>query len=316
MPCPWMVRNMAKDNELRAARDWHDALVSEVAGLPAAISTAQSEVRVEDWMRLQNRAVELPGEIRRARLDVLPLELADAWAAAETAHAEETRLAESAVAAREAVDDIYADEPHRRRTDIEVAERHLTLINAKETQGAADKAYCEARDATCLALLRVDNIERELIALSGEPIQYGDGLRAAPRPLIVSAVASRREFGVLADRLDQVLPGPDDRTSRALLPGWTPPRWLTHRMGLGEQFFIAPATPAAVGPPPVARRKTNVVRDQRAERSQPPIDALTTEVVRRLDAGEDFVMTGMIAESLGLTEEQVAAASEALGVTR
>lgn len=211
------------------ARERLQALLAEQASLPTAINAARRAVHVEEWLRLQNRDVDLPTEIRAARIAVTRLELQKAWDAAEAAHEQEV-AAMAAFRAEQAAVDRLNDRLRRTlpASEADAVDRRADSDRARLAESAADRAYRAAQDATGLALARVDELSEQLVELTGEPVVDPAGACVRTGPLVSTIVVGPAQYGALADRLGTVTGAPDG--PHVMLAGTTPPRWVAHRV--------------------------------------------------------------------------------------
>jgi hypothetical protein len=219
----------------RARRRLAD-LEAERAALPDRLKAAQREEDPTAWLRASNRAEELVEDLEAARAALLPLELAEAWRRAEQCLAAEPAAHAAVVAAREAQARCREARPQPGCTRLDGIEWELAMERLGADTAAAELELANARDATALALIDVENRELDLIAATGEdPTEDAEGLRARPRPLQTCVItplpdrAAHEPARALAERVGHS--GTDG--SLVLLPGTVPPRWAAARMHAG-----------------------------------------------------------------------------------
>lgn len=229
---------ITEPDELAAARGRVEALHEELRTLDERTTAARRAADVAEWMALQNRADDLPEEIRAATVALLPLELEQAWQAAEQAvEVEAGREAEWRRRQAE-LEDLHVDkqlpvrsleEAWRVRTPEAMAALEVKQAAKAAERAAAEQAWDTARGVTDNALADVEDIESKMEAV-GLQVPDGAGLRARPRPL-------RRTVGTslhpsMATRIGEPTGGPRSLT---VLAGQVPPRWAARRIG-GSNF--------------------------------------------------------------------------------
>lgn len=219
-------------NQLATLQADHDTIDDQ-------IEAAEQAEDISAWLRLRNRKAALPDLVRHARLAVLPLELAAAWSAAEDCNEHEVRLAAELV---ERQSELTAAREHATKiaftaAPAERAEHGVVAQYAQDAERAADRDHEDARDATCVALHHVEQVEAEIALLTGEAPEAADGFRARPKPATGNYNLRVHDLGPLADLLDETSAMPPatmwfggDREWH-LRAGAVPPRSVAHRMG-------------------------------------------------------------------------------------
>ncbi len=165
------------------------ALETELRTIAGDIDTARRRGDTAEWLRLTTRETDLPGDIKAARVALLPAQLDQAWAVAERCAAAEAVARDNLNAARQARDEHVQLIGTPKRTAEQAAEYIGATARLRDAHHAADRAYRIAKHATVTALHEVDQLEAAILEATGEQPPVGDGLRAPMRRLKATVVS-------------------------------------------------------------------------------------------------------------------------------
>jgi hypothetical protein len=259
--------------EITEAQQALDELRSELASIDDSAASARRAGDMTAWGRAISRSEALPGEIRAARLSLLPMLLDAAWSQVE---GQQRAAVVRCAAALESEEQILAELDRRPQDREWFARQAAERVDQFHKVEAARHEWDQARQALGLGLVEVERYEVELEALTGEPIEYDDESRRKPSSLARNVGPFNGDtFGMLGDQF----------TARygylASVPaGTVPPRWLT--LFLPDKVFVQPTTDTFPGTPSAEQIARAAAR--RAE-----LDALDLGEAARVGHGRNTV---------------------------